>query len=126
MLTTQVKGLRIMATSRGKFITALSAGLCLFSVTAMAAPAADSSEDSSQNEDRMTVHGQRGHLPPGYEEAPSMELNHGPDPDHLEHVHRDSVTGTDLSRFGSAYQSSGINGDGQLGDSTGNGWVAPR
>ncbi|GCE91628.1 hypothetical protein [Komagataeibacter diospyri] len=114
-----------MATTRGKFITALAAGLCLFSVTAMAAP--DSSDDSgSQSEDKMTVHGQRNHLPPGYEEAPSMELNHGPDPDHLEHVHRDSVTGTDLSRFGSAYQSSGINGDGQLGDSTGNGWVAPR
>ncbi len=89
-----------MATSRGKLITALSAGLCLFSVTAWAAPA--DTDDNSQSEDRMTVHGQRGHLPPGYEEAPSMELNHGPDPDHLEHVHRDSVTGTDLSRFGSA------------------------
>ncbi|GBR20087.1 hypothetical protein LV564_11050 [Komagataeibacter nataicola] len=115
-----------MATSRGKLITALSAGLCLLSVTAMAAPASQDDTSSSSDQDRMTVHGQRGHLPPGYEEAPSMELNHGPDPDHLEHVHRDSVTGTDLSRFGTAYQSSGINGDGQLGDSTGNGWVAPR
>ncbi len=117
-----------MLMSRGKLMTALAAGLCLLSVSANAAAPGSSDQDSGSDnsDDRMTVHGQRGHLPPGYQDAPSMELKHGPDPDHAEHVHRDSVTGTDLSRFGSSYQASGINGDGQLGDSTGNGWVAPR
>jgi hypothetical protein len=55
-----------------------------------------------------------------------MEFQHGDDPDHLAKVHRDSVTGSDLSRYGSAYQSSGPFGSGQVGDSTGNGWVTPR
>ncbi|WP_323991295.1 hypothetical protein [Nguyenibacter sp. L1] len=75
--------------------------------------------------EHLTVKG-RHSLPPGYQDAPSMDLTHGPDPDHDANVHRDAVTGSDLSRFGSAYQGSGPYGQGQLGDSTGNGWVTPR
>jgi hypothetical protein len=75
--------------------------------------------------ENLHVKGRRK-LPPGYQDAPSMDMLHGPDPDHAQHVTRDAVTGADLSRFGSAYQDSGPTGSGSLGDSTGNGWVTPR
>ncbi|BCI66613.1 hypothetical protein EDC15_104179 [Acetobacter aceti NBRC 14818] len=75
--------------------------------------------------ENLHVKGRRK-LPPGYQDAPSMDILHGPDPEHAQHVTRDAVTGADLSRFGSAYQDSGPTGSGSLGDSTGNGWVAPR
>lgn len=68
----------------------------------------------------------RHSLPPGYQDAPSTEFEHGPDPDHLDKVQRDAVTGADLSKFGSAYGASNPTQSGQLGDATGNGWVAPR
>ena len=83
--------------------------------------------------EKKVVHGHRS-LPPGYKEAPSMDFQYGDDPDHLAKVQRDPVTGADLSRYGSAYQSSspfgsgswGSFGSGTLGSSTGNGWVIPR
>lgn len=72
----------------------------------------------------------QGHRPPppGYQETPSPDFQNGPDPDHQAQVkaHRDAATGTDLRRFGSAYQDSNPTQSGQLGDATGNGWVAPR
>ncbi|GAL97957.1 hypothetical protein FOH24_16045 [Acetobacter tropicalis] len=121
-------------------LAGLSLGVCLAS-GASAAPgdpsltpdnnisfgegAASGSSSKSGSAEKRTVHGHRN-LPPGYQDAPSMEFNHGDDPDHLAKVHRDSITGSDLSRYGSAYQSSGPYGSGQLGDSTGNGWVTPR
>ncbi|MCX2561003.1 hypothetical protein OQ252_06275 [Acetobacter farinalis] len=83
------------------------------------------SSTNSKSAEKKTVHGHRS-LPPGYQDAPSMEFNHGADPDHLAKVHRDAVTGTDLSRYGSAYETSGPYGSGQMGDATGNGWVTPR
>lgn len=64
--------------------------------------------------------------PPGYQEAPSMEFQNGPDPDHQAKVQRDKVTGTDLSKFGTAYRDSNPMQQGEMGDATGNGWVAPR
>ncbi|GEN62523.1 hypothetical protein [Acetobacter oeni] len=79
----------------------------------------------SHQHEHLRVKGRRS-LPPGYQEAPSMDIEHGADPEHEEHIRRDSVTGADLSRFGSSYQDTGPNGTGTLGDSTGNGWVAPR
>ncbi|MBS0959187.1 MULTISPECIES: hypothetical protein [Acetobacter] len=79
----------------------------------------------SRTSEKKVVHGHRS-LPPGYQDAPSMEFNHGADPDHLAKVHRDSVTGSDLSKYGTAYQNSGPYGDGAMGDSTGNGWVTHR
>ncbi|NHO32231.1 hypothetical protein [Acetobacter fallax] len=79
----------------------------------------------SHQHEHLRVRGHRS-LPPGYQDAPSMDIDHGPDPEHQEHVTRDSVTGANLSRFGSSYQDSGPTGTGSLGDSTGNGWVAPR
>ena len=85
----------------------------------------DTQGQDSKSAEKKTVHGHRS-LPPGYQDAPSMDFNHGDDPDHLAKVHRDGVTGADLSRYGSAYQNSGPFGSGQLGDSTGNGWVTPR
>lgn len=85
----------------------------------------DSNGQQSQSSEKKTVHGHRN-LPPGYQDAPSMDFQHGADPDHLAKVHRDSVTGSDISKYGSAYQSSGPFGSGQVGDSTGNGWVIPR
>lgn len=111
----------------------LLAGFCLLAAPALAAPGDTASKRQptqeegveAQHGEDMTVQGRRS-LPPGYQDAPSMDMNHGPDPDHEANVHRDSVTGTDLSRFGSAYQSSSPYGQGQLGDSTGNGWVTPR
>ncbi|MFT9398926.1 hypothetical protein [Acetobacter sp.] len=80
---------------------------------------------NSKTAEKKTVHGHRS-LPPGYQDAPSMEFNHGDDPDHLAKVHRDKMTGTDLSRYGTAYQENGPMGSGQMGDATGNGWVTPR
>lgn len=79
----------------------------------------------SRQHEHLRVRGHRS-LPPGYQDVPSMEITHGVDPEHQEHVTRDAVTGADLSRFGSSYQDSGPTGTGTLGDSTGNGWVAPR
>ncbi|GBQ84955.1 hypothetical protein AA13595_1543 [Gluconacetobacter johannae DSM 13595] len=124
----------MMAMLRTGLVTVV-AGLCLVGASAMAAPADESTPQTSssgheegveaRSGDQMTVKGRRS-LPPGYQDAPSMELNHGPDPDHEANVHRDAVTGSDLSRFGSAYQSSGPYGQGQLGDATGNGWVTPH
>lgn len=73
-----------------------------------------------------TVHGHRSPLPMGYQDAPSMEIEHGDDPDHLAKVHRDPVTGADLSKYGTAYQTTGPFGGASMGDSTGNGWVIPR
>ncbi len=109
----------------------LLAGFCLLAVPALAAPG-DTQQHPQKQEgveaqhgEDLTVKGRRS-LPPGYQDAPSMDMTHGPDPDHEANVHRDAVTGTDLSRFGSAYQSSSPYGQGQLGDATGNGWVTPR
>ncbi|GBR53403.1 hypothetical protein AA106555_1283 [Neokomagataea thailandica NBRC 106555] len=70
----------------------------------------------------------RGHRtpPPGYQDTPSTDFQHGPDPDHLAGVERDNVTGANLSKFGSSYQGSSNVQSGQLGDATGNGWVAPK
>lgn len=65
-------------------------------------------------------------LPLGYQDTPSTEFEHGPDPDHLDRVERDSVTGANLSKFGPNYQQNSPTQSGQLGDATGNGWVAPR
>ncbi|GBQ88085.1 hypothetical protein AA23498_0286 [Acetobacter nitrogenifigens DSM 23921 = NBRC 105050] len=79
----------------------------------------------SRQHEHMTVRGHHS-LPPGYQDAPSMDMTHGPDPDHEASVQRDSVTGSNLSHFGSSYQDNGPTGRGQLGDSTGNGWVTPR
>lgn len=64
--------------------------------------------------------------PAGYQEAPSMEFQNGPDPDHQAKVQRDKTTGTDLSKFGTAYRDSNPTQQGEMGDATGNGWVAPR
>jgi len=75
--------------------------------------------------ERYTAHGKHS-LPPGYQDAPSTEMTHGPDPDHEAEIQRDPVSGANLSKFGSAYQNSNPTQQGQLGDSTGNGWVAPR
>ncbi|NHN89392.1 hypothetical protein [Acetobacter conturbans] len=80
---------------------------------------------ASGRHENLHVKGHRK-LPPGYQDAPSMDLTHGPDPEHAQHVTRDAVTGADLSKFGSAYQDTGPTGGGSLGDSTGNGWVSPR
>jgi hypothetical protein len=115
---------------------ALAACLCLTAVPAFAAPgdsSAPTSPDSAATQpdqprphgEHLTVHGKRT-IPPGYAEAPTGDITHGPDPDHLSQVHRDAVTGSDLSHFGSSYQGSSPYGDGQLGDSTGNGWVTPH
>ncbi|MDF7674372.1 hypothetical protein PT277_03115 [Acetobacteraceae bacterium ESL0709] len=70
----------------------------------------------------------RGTRPPpeGYQEAPSMEFQNGPDPDHQAKVQRDKTTGTDLTKFGTAYRDSNPMQQGEMGDATGNGWVAPR
>jgi len=116
----------------------VAAGLCGYAATSFAAPDTGTSADDralqSSNQDQpapankgehLTVHGRRS-LPPGYADVPSNEINHGPDPDHLANVHRDAVTGSNLSNFGSSYQNSGPFGSGQLGDATGNGWVTPH
>ncbi len=92
----------------------------------------DGTNTDQSSTEKKVVHGHRS-LPPGYQDAPSMDFQYGDDPDHLAKVHRDPVTGADLSRFGSAYQSSspfgsgtwGSFGSGGLGSSTGNGWIIP-
>ncbi|GBQ25974.1 hypothetical protein AA12717_2223 [Gluconacetobacter sacchari DSM 12717] len=124
----------MLATFRTSLIPLL-AGFCLLAAPALAAhgdpetkarqPAQGQDGVEAQHGENMTVQGRRS-LPPGYQDAPSMDMTHGPDPDHEAGVHRDAVTGSDLSRFGNAYQSSGPYGQGQLGDATGNGWVTPR
>ncbi|GBQ64658.1 hypothetical protein AA103196_0933 [Ameyamaea chiangmaiensis NBRC 103196] len=122
--------------------TALTAALTVAAGLSLGAPYASAAPDGSSADDRaisqstqgqttpnrgehLTVHGRRS-IPPGYSDAPSNEINHGPDPDHLANVHRDAVTGSNLTNFGSAYQENGPFGSGQLGDATGNGWVTPR
>ncbi|QDH17482.1 hypothetical protein [Swingsia samuiensis] len=88
-----------------------------------------SSKAASSNEthggEHYHVHGRRS-LPPGYQDTPSTDFQHGPDPDHLSHVERDSVTGANLTKFGSAYGSSNPVQSGQLGDASGNGWLPAR
>lgn len=80
---------------------------------------------SNAGSEKKTVHGHRS-LPPGYQDAPSMDFEHGDDPDHLAKIQRDPVTGANISRYGSAYQSSGPFGSGGVGDATGGSWVIPR
>lgn len=75
--------------------------------------------------EHFRAHGHRK-PPPGYSDTPSNDFEHGPDPDHEAGVERDSVTGANLSKFGSSYQGSNNTQSGQLGDATGNGYVAPR
>lgn len=119
----------------------VSAALCGFSVPAVAQTVhfgqpyqeGDSSAAAGPHKTPRSggehYHAQ-GHRPPppGYQEAPSTEFQNGPDPDHEAQVksHRDNVTGSNLGAFGSAYQDSSPAQSGQLGDATGNGWVAPR
>ncbi|WP_418115627.1 hypothetical protein [Sorlinia euscelidii] len=74
--------------------------------------------------DTFRAHAQKP--PPGYQIAPSTEIEHGPDPDHDANIQRDPTTGANLSNFGTAYANSSPTARGQVGDSTGNGWVAPR
>lgn len=76
------------------------------------------------NGDTFRAHAQKP--PPGYQIAPSTEIEHGPDPDHDANIQRDPTTGANLSNFGTAYANSSPTARGQVGDSTGNGWVAPR
>ncbi|MBO1328800.1 hypothetical protein OQ496_05000 [Acetobacter suratthaniensis] len=87
--------------------------------------AMDTGSSRSSSTEKKTVHGHRN-LPPGYQDAPSMDFQHGDDPDQLAKVQRDSVTGADVTKYGSAYQASSPFGTGQVGDSTGSGWVIPR
>lgn len=77
-------------------------------------------------EKSMTIHGHKNSPPPGYTYAPSMEMQNGPDPDHARRVHRDPITGANISRFGSAFTAANPTQQGQLGDATGNGWLAPH
>ncbi|GAJ28072.1 hypothetical protein [Acidomonas methanolica] len=77
------------------------------------------------NGEQVTAHG-RHSLPPGYQEAPNVDFKHGPDPDHEANIQRDPITGTDLTQFGSAYQSASPVQTGTLGDTNGNGWIAPH
>lgn len=128
----------MLATFRARLFPLL-AGTCLLAAPAFVAPAFAAPGDTTdarqstqgqegveaQHGEDMTVKGRRN-MPPGYQDAPSMDMTHGPDPDHEANVHRDSVTGSDLSHFGSSYQGSSPYGQGQLGDATGNGWVTPR
>jgi hypothetical protein len=132
----RMEGLLMVAMLRTGLFPIL-AGLSLLASPALAAPGdapapgyastppgPQDGVEAQRGED-MTVKGRRS-LPPGYQDAPSMDLNHGPDPDHEANVHRDAVTGSDLSHFGTAYQNSSPYGQGQMGDATGNGWVTPR
>ncbi|QCE33617.1 hypothetical protein FAI41_08515 [Acetobacteraceae bacterium] len=79
-----------------------------------------------KGKDGEHVHAYGHHPPPrGYIAAPLQEdFKYGPDPEH--HVEHDTLTGTNLDHFGTDYQNSSPVGQGSLGDSTGNGWVAPR
>ncbi|QCE35517.1 hypothetical protein FAI40_09360 [Acetobacteraceae bacterium] len=79
-----------------------------------------------KNDKGEHIHAYGHHPPPrGYIVAPVQEdFKYGPDPEH--HVQHDTLTGTNLDRFGTDYQNSSPMGQGTLGDSTGNGWVAPR
>lgn len=94
---------------------------------AHAPPAAsgDSGVEYRGKGEHLTAKGHHS-LPPGYQETPSTEFQHGPDPDHADNLQRDAVTGSDLSKFGSAYSNSSPVQSGQLGDASGNGWIAPR
>ncbi len=64
------------------------------------------------------------HPPPGYQDTPSTDITHGPDPDDTSAMRKDPITGTDLTRFGSAYMDSNPVKTGKPGDATGN--VASR
>ncbi|GBD56459.1 hypothetical protein [Gluconobacter wancherniae] len=86
------------------------------------APSADQQQHGGEH---FRARGKRS-LPPGYQDAPSNDFQHGPDPDHLAGIQRDASTGANIGKFGSSYQNSNPTQSGQLGDSTGNGWVAPR
>ncbi|GAN54210.1 hypothetical protein Tasa_017_093 [Tanticharoenia sakaeratensis NBRC 103193] len=85
----------------------------------------DNSVEHAGPGEHYTAHGKHN-LPPGYQDTPSNDINHGPDPDHLSTIQRDPVTGANLTKFGSSYTNSSPTQQGSLGDATGNGWVAPR
>ncbi|CDG34214.1 MULTISPECIES: hypothetical protein [Acetobacteraceae] len=98
-------------------------------------PATTSSKQAAQQAQKNAVKGgehfrARGHRPPppGYQDVPSTEFENGPDPEHEAHLrsNRDAVTGSNLGKFGSSYQDTNPIQSGQVGDATGNGWVAPR
>ncbi|MCX8666146.1 hypothetical protein J3T99_00695 [Acetobacteraceae bacterium B3987] len=131
-----------------KRLTAVTAALGLAALVPAAAPSAvaqtvhfstpyqDTPTTSSKQETQKTTtkggehfHA-RGHRPPppGYQDVPSTEFENGPDPDHEAHLrsNRDAVTGSNLGKFGSSYQDTNPIQSGQVGDATGNGWVAPR
>lgn len=85
----------------------------------------DAQSQATTGGEHFRAHGHRK-PPPGYSDTPSTDFEHGPDPDHEAGVERDSVTGANISKFGSSYQGSNNTQSGQLGDATGNGWTAPR
>lgn len=106
-----------------------------FSTPYQDSPTSTTSRQSSQQAKKSTTKGGEhfhatGHRPPppGYQDVPSTEFENGPDPDHEAHLksNRDAVTGSNLGKFGSSYQDTNPIQGGQLGDATGNGWVAPR
>lgn len=136
---TKLQGTAFMAKlRRGAFLAAtlfvLPAGTAFAQFTGQNAPNEAHAPQNNSNDTGVEYHGKGEHLtargrhslPPGYQEAPSTEFKHGPDPDHADNVQRDAVTGADLSKFGSAYSNSSPVQSGQLGDASGNGWVAPR
>lgn len=77
--------------------------------------------------EHITVRGHRA-PPPGYSYAPSMDMTKGPDPEHQRALaeSKNSVSGANLSRYGTAYRESGPIGNAQVGDSTGGAWLTPR
>ncbi len=99
-----------------------------------AQPYQDEPSTPSQHTPAATSHGgEHFHStgrrpPPGYQDIPEPDFQNGPDPDHQAKIrsNRDSVTGANLGAFGNAYQDSNPAQSGQMGDATGNGWVAPR
>lgn len=107
-----------------------------FSTPYQDAPASTQTKQSTQQAQRQAPAkgGEHFHAtghrppPPGYQDVPSTEFENGPDPDHEAHLksNRDAVTGSNLGKFGSSYQDTNPIQGGQLGDATGNGWVAPR
>jgi len=70
------------------------------------------------------VTGKRNQPPLGYQDTSSVEITHGPDPDDTSAERKDPITGTDLTKFGSAYMDSNPVKTGKPGDATGN--VASR
>ncbi|MBA5726658.1 hypothetical protein [Bombella mellum] len=138
--------------SRLKRLTALTAALGLvasvptiaphaaaqtvhFSTPYQDTPDSTTTKQSGQQAQKSVTRGgehfrAKGHRPPppGYQDVPSTEFENGPDPDHEAHLrsNRDAVTGSNLGKFGSSYQDTNPIQSGQVGDATGNGWVAPR